>query len=221
MPRSHTPNALSSNSIAERVSSLAKSAGNLSELARLAGVSNSALTRCLNGGAPSIDTARALCAAAGVSIDWLVNGRDHQSKNSSSLRIPFFKVEASAGMGLIPHENEKETQFIDLPIGTLAGTHYSHNSDLFAIQAKGDSMEPTIRSGCLLLVNRSDQQLREGIYVVTRGEAMLVKRTQPRENQILRLKSDNAQYEHEDIDLKDTSQNFHILGRVIWVGNSL
>lgn len=79
-------------------------------------------------------------------------------------------------------------------------------------------MEPTIRNGALLVIDRSDQQVREGIYVVRRGEVLLVKRTQPRENQILRLQSDNRQYEPEDIDLKDSSQNIHILGRVVWTG---
>lgn len=210
-------------SLASRLDMIAKKMGNLTELAKLSGVSNSVLSRCLKGGAPSAPNAVALAVAAEVSLEWLLTGkeRDLTANCLNSVRIPFFQAEASAGPGLIPLEGDNESQSILIPSGILPANGFLGNSELCAIQAKGDSMHPTIPSGSLLIVNRSDRQLREGIYVVSRGESLLVKRTQPRENKILRLKSDNLQYEHEDIDLKDPSQNFQIFGRVIWTGHSI
>ncbi len=211
------------NSLSWRLDQLAGKVGNLSELARLSGVSNSVLSRCLKGGSPSVSNAAAIAAAAGVSVDWFLTGKqpDLTVNEFNSIRIPFFQAEASAGPGLIPLEGDDESQSIFIPSGILPTAGFPAKSDLCAIQAKGDSMQPTIPSGSLLVVNRSDRQLREGIYVISRGESLLVKRTQPRENKMLRLKSDNPQYEHEDIDLKDPSQIFQIFGRVIWTGHSI
>lgn len=212
-----------SSPLAGRLAALSERFGSLTELARSAGVSNSALTRCLKGGDPSISTARAVCAAAGVKLDWFVNGVGSPDGDSEGnlLRIPFYPVEASAGPGLVPLEEIDERYILTLPPGVITHAVSTTPASLIAIQAKGDSMEPTIRNGSMLVVNRADSQPREGIYAVSRGDALLVKRTQPRENQILRLKSDNAKYEDEDIDLKNPTEPFRIVGRVIWTGHIL
>lgn len=209
--------------MAWRLDKLAREAGSLSELAKKSGISNSALSRCFNGGDPSVATATAICNVAEVSIDWFLTGKEHPStvNDSNSTRIPFFQAEASAGPGLIAAEDHDEKKSVLIPAGILPATGGSAPHSFCAIQAKGDSMTPTIPSGSLLVVNQSDCLLREGIYVVCRGESLLVKRTLPRENNMVRLKSDNPQYESEDIDLKDPSQNFQIFGRVIWVGHSI
>lgn len=222
MGRKPASRTISQDSIAGRLSQLADKFGGLADLAREAGVSNSSLTRCLNGGEPSVSTARAICAAAKASLDWFLTGEDTElsARNLDRLRIPLFTAEASAGPGLVPPETEGTDQFLFFPNAALSfqsGT----SPDLFAIHARGDSMEPTIRNGSLLIANRADQQPREGIYVVGRGDSLLVKRTQPRENHMLRLKSDNEQYDEEEIDLKYPDHGVRILGRVIWIGHSI
>lgn len=212
-----------SSPLARRLTVLSERFGSLTELARSAGVSNSALTRCLKGGDPSISTARAVCAAAGVKLDWFVNGEGSPDGDPEGdlLRIPFYAVEASAGRGLVPLEERDEQYFLTLPPIVISQVVLPRPSSLIAIQAKGDSMEPTIPNGSMLVVNRADSQPREGIYAVSRGDALLVKRTQPRESHILRLKSDNSKYEDEDIDLKNPVEPFRIVGRVVWTGHIL
>ncbi|MDX2111924.1 MAG: helix-turn-helix transcriptional regulator [Verrucomicrobiota bacterium] len=206
-------------SIGNRLTELANKFGGLTDLAKEANVSNSALTRCLNGGAPSVSTARSICKAAKVSLDWFLTGLDSDvsSRNLDGFHIPLVAAEASAGPGLIPPENEGAGQFLYFPSGSVSFQNASCH--LFAIHAKGDSMEPTIRNGSLLIANRADVQPREGIYVVRRGDSLLVKRTQPRENNRLRLKSDNEQYDDEEIDLKHPDNGVRILGRVLWIGH--
>lgn len=204
----------------DRLKLLAQQFGSASELAKQSGISNSALSRCLKGAEPTLSTAQAICTAAGVSLDWLVSGKGAEGLPDSeeSVKIPFYAIEASAGAGLLPDESANATGSLALPPGIVGSHGPGAARHWFAIQAKGDSMDPTIRNGALLIVNRDDRQIREGIYVVRRGDVLLVKRTQPRENQILRLQSDNRQYEPEEIDLKDASQQFSIFGRVIWAG---
>ncbi len=95
------PTSFVEGSLAWRLESLARKVGNLSELARLSGVNNSVLSRCLKGGAPSAANAVAIAAAAEVSLEWFLTGKepDLTTHHSNSVRIPFFQAEASAGPG--------------------------------------------------------------------------------------------------------------------------
>jgi phage repressor protein C with HTH and peptisase S24 domain len=154
-----------------------------------------------------------------VSLDWLATG-DGPSQTSDQYHIPFFDAEASAGPGTFPPESQNSKSSVAIPSSLLR--HYKTTAaSLCAVQVRGDSMEPTLRNGSLLIVDRSDQQIREGIFLINRGEVLLVKRVQPRENNTLRLKSDNPQYEPEDINLDDHSQSLCLLGRVIWSGHGI
>lgn len=223
MGRRPTTKPIPAGTISARLTEIVAKFGGKSNLARESGTSLSALSRCLEGGDPSVSTARSICAAAGVSLDWFLAGRtsaDHFAVGSDSLLIPFYAAEASAGPGLVPENEADPIEFMAFPLGALPLLS-GLASDLFALHAKGDSMVPTIPNGSLLIANRADQQPREGIYVVSRGDSLLVKRTQPREHHMLRLKSDNEQYDTEEIDLKAPDHGLRILGRVIWVGHSI
>jgi phage repressor protein C with HTH and peptisase S24 domain len=205
----------------ERLQTLAAACGGITGLAQKAKVAASSLSRCSKEGAePSVSTALAVCTAAGVSLDWLITGDGPSSHSTDQHHIPFFDVEASAGPGAFPPETQTPTSSVAIPAGLLRHNRGT-SSNLCAIQTKGDSMEPTLRNGSLLIVDRSDRQIREGIFVISRGEVLLVKRVQPRENNTLRLRSDNQRYEPEDINLNDSSQNLHVLGRVIWSGHGI
>jgi phage repressor protein C with HTH and peptisase S24 domain len=207
-------------SLPNRLQTLAKTHGGMTQLAKKAGITTSSLSRCSRGAEPTLSTALAVCSTAGVSLDWLATGDGPSTQLSDQYHIPFFDVEASAGPGAFPPENQTATSSVAMPAGLLRHNKTT-STNLCAIQAKGDSMEPTLRNGSLLIVDRSDRKVREGIYVLNRGEVLLVKRIQPRENNFVRLKSDNPQYEPEDINLSEASQDLHIFGRVIWSGNGI
>jgi len=207
-------------SLPSRLQMLADANGGITELAQKAKVAASSLSRCSKGAEPALSTALAICSATGVSLDWLATGDGPSSRSSDQYLIPFFDVEASAGPGAFPPENQSPTGSLAIPAGLLR-LHKVMAANLCAIQAKGDSMEPTLRNGSLLIVDRSDRQIRDGIFVISRGEVLLVKRVQPRENNTIRLKSDNQQYEPEDISLNDPTQNLRFFGRVIWSGHAI
>lgn len=205
--------------LAGRLQQLADANGGVTGLAKRANVAASSLSRCANGICePSLSMALAVCTATDVDLNWLTTGDQASSPSAGRIQVPFFDIEASAGPGIYPNENESPTGIVSIPSGLL---QKSSRRGLCAIQSKGDSMEPTIRNGSLLIVDRSDQQIREGIFVVLRGDVLLVKRVQLRENNIVRLKSDNVQYEPEDIPLNDASQIVRLVGRVIWSGHGI
>lgn len=203
----------------DRLQKLAHRLGGASEIARRANIDPSLISRYLRGNTqPTVSNLAAIAQGCGVSLDWLVFGRssftvglDEQHQQT----IPYYAQGASAGPGVFAEE-APPSALIALPPPLL-----SRNScALFALPAEGDSMEPLIRNGALLIAERT-QTPREGIHVLVRNEMLLVKRIQPRDPGILRITSENPAYATEDARLDDPHQNLRILGRVIWIGHPI
>lgn len=89
------------------------------------------------------------------------------------------------------------------------------------VNVVGTSMEPTIRDGSILLLNRADKEPRNGsIYAFSWDGDMLVKRFQ-KVNDAWHAVSDNADKgEHPDI-VVDGKAEALIQGRAIWMGTKL
>lgn len=89
------------------------------------------------------------------------------------------------------------------------------------VHVTGTSMEPTIRDGAVLLLNRADRVPRRGsIYAFAWEGAMLVRRFQ-RVGDAWHAVSDNADKgEHPDIVLAGKVEGM-VQGRAVWVGAKL
>ncbi|MFZ2269085.1 MAG: helix-turn-helix transcriptional regulator [Azonexus sp.] len=95
-------------------------------------------------------------------------------------------------------------------------------SDLCLIRVSGDSMEPTLRGGDVILVNHAMKNPdREGIYILRMGEMLLVKRLQAVPGGKLRVISDNAAFDSWVVSLSDLGVEIAIIGRVVWSGRRM
>jgi len=82
---------------------------------------------------------------------------------------------------------------------------------------RGDSMEPEIHNGDMILVDRQNNELRrEGIYVFRLDGFLHVKRLQRLPDRLIQVTSDNVNYQPFTVDLKLEYLDFAILGRVVW-----
>jgi phage repressor protein C with HTH and peptisase S24 domain len=88
---------------------------------------------------------------------------------------------------------------------------------LSAIEVEGDSMEPVLRDGDEILVDRSLRPLRAGIHVVRLDDVLLVKRVERAGSERLRVISDNPAYAAFERPVGDVE----IVGRVVWKGGRL
>ena len=93
--------------------------------------------------------------------------------------------------------------------------------DLAVIKVEGDSMAPTLAAGDDILVDRSDtrSKLRDGIYVLRKDDALMVKRLalHPMGRSVT-IQSDNPAY----IDFPGCSlDEIDLVGRVLWSGRKL
>ena len=88
---------------------------------------------------------------------------------------------------------------------------------LSSIRVLGDSMDPLLRDGDEILVDRTPRPFREGVHVVRLGEALHVKLLQAVPPDRLRLISKNAAYEPVEVGMADVD----VVGRVVWKGGRL
>ena len=88
---------------------------------------------------------------------------------------------------------------------------------LSAIEVEGDSMEPALRDGDEILVDRTPRPLRDGIHLVRIDDVLLVKRIERLGAERLRLISDNPAYAPVERALGDVE----FIGRVVWKGGRL
>ena len=88
---------------------------------------------------------------------------------------------------------------------------------LSAIAVAGDSMEPLLRDGDEILVDRSPRPLRDGIHVVRVGEALLVKRVQAGIPGRIVLESENSAYRPIEL----APGEVEVVGRVVWKSGRL
>jgi len=88
---------------------------------------------------------------------------------------------------------------------------------LSVIEVEGDSMEPTLRDGDEILVDRTPRPLRAGIHVIRLDDVLLVKRLENGPGGALRIISDNAAYPR----MERSAQDVEVVGRVVWKGGRL
>jgi phage repressor protein C with HTH and peptisase S24 domain len=207
-------------------------------LAKATGVSPSAFRKWLRGVAePSRDRLVALAEAAGVNVSWLAQGEGPQpdlvsmamrarSSDASELTgylsplqyllLPTKPEAAAAGGG--SQVAKTPTEFIGFRRDWLRATFGLEPDDLRLEIAIGESMEPYLRNGDLLLVDTTDQSIRNfGVYVIEARGERLVKRVQRKFDGSLILISDNKLYQPELIP-SDLAKEVHVVGRVIWRG---
>lgn len=91
--------------------------------------------------------------------------------------------------------------------------------DLSLISVTGDSMEPRLRSGDDILVDRraAKAPLRDGVHVIRLNDSVMVKRLR-KTGKTLSVISDNERYPPiENVD----PARVDIIGRVVWSGGKL
>lgn len=204
--------------------------GNLrdADFARKTGVSVQTLRRYEDGSSPSIDIARKIAEAYEVSLDWL-SGRS-ELRNSSAIApakasgdfvsLPRFDARASAGRGLVAVDQ--------MPIGEVAfardflrnlGANPDH---CYILEARGDSMWPTIPDGALLIADASKTEVDDGrIYHFNVMDRVLVKRARWSMDGRLHLTSDNsaAGYPSEEF-TADRIDELRVGGRIMFTGHA-
>nr|DAX46203.1 MAG TPA: Repressor protein CI [Caudoviricetes sp.] len=237
--------------------------GNVSELARNAGIAQPSATRWISGQSdPQMSNLVRLADAAKVSLEWLATGKgepfpkqpqemslaDNLARTDKLVQqlatqkrknrqpesadvcdtqgnpvdiddfvfIPYYDVRLSAGTGVWMDDEQ--------PVNTLAfraewlQTFVTSQFDrLSVVKVSGDSMDDVLKNNDTILVDHTQNEVRDGLYALRIGNEVFVKRIQRLPNKLLVI-SANAAYPPFELSADD---DYAIIGKVAWLGRLL
>lgn len=180
---------------------------------------------------PTASVLNAYCNEYGVDLVWLLTGEGSTKAVSNSdvvaltgagdiVRLPRFDARASAGNGIVAVDQMPDGE-IAFARGFLR--NLGANPDYcYILEARGDSMWPTIPDGALLIVDASKTEVDDGrIYHFNVMDKVLVKRARWSMDGKLHLTSDNqaAGYPPEVFTV-DRVHELNVGGRVMFTGHA-
>lgn len=193
-----------------------------SNFAARIGLPHATVSKYLRGqvAGPQLDIVARMAAGLGESLDWLVFGRGEGAAPSGDIvRVPRYDVNLAAGAG---SWNEGRRRLDDIPftpgffqkrLSRPGGAGFS------VLTARGDSMEPGISDGDLLLVDEADVRLTDGVFAFLLDDEARVKRFRRTMSGVI-IMSDNPVYPEETIEADQLSR-LSVIGRVRWAGRVL
>lgn len=238
----------------QRVQELAQRVGGLTKLADLAELSPSVIRKWRSGSSsPTLTNLAALARAGGASVAWLIGEADFTypmgtstvlttdgrrppvSAESDKTRseffyLPLYDVVAAAGTGKW-NDAENVVTHLAFRADWLRKTVGSHVG-LCLVSVSGDSMEPTLMNGAVVMIQDLQTPLfADGIYLLRLSGQLVLKRVhrkqvhrvvgQPGEITIDVI-SDNKFYPaREEVLREGEEQQNDLLGRAVWLGVKL
>jgi phage repressor protein C with HTH and peptisase S24 domain len=133
-----------------------------------------------------------------------------------AVRVPHLSLHYSMGGGSVIHE-PTVLGYFTVPKEWLRGHIRGTPEDVAVIMGEGDSMEPTIRDGDMLLIDRAQRTLRQNdqIWAIAMHDTGSVKRLRRARSGGYEIHSDNPQV---PVDHADDGE-MTIVGRMIGVLN--
>lgn len=135
------------------------------------------------------------------------------------VHVPRYKVAASAGGGALIHSEQIvdhlafRADWVKMALGVPV-------SSLALINVTGDSMEPTLSNGDLILIDTTIGSVDDsGVYVLRFDGKLKVKRLHSKADSVDIL-SDNPRYPTETL-RGDLLQGLNVVGRVVWCGRRM
>ena len=196
-----------------------KSRTNLASLSSMLGRNPSYLQQFVRKGSPrKLEEADRRRLAEFFGVDEVELGADPARpapvESEDFVAVPRLALDASAGPGSFSAE---EISFDSFRFSRRWLREMGlDGADLSAIRVEGDSMEPTLRSGDEIFVDRN-KRVGEGVHVVRIGDTLHVKQVQASAPGRIALISANEAYAPIELAREDVE----IIGRVVWKGGRI
>ena len=202
-------------------------AGNKKRFAEMTGKSASHIYKiCRGHSRPSMAYLQSLYDDYRVDLTWLLTGEQSDAVHPAGIvsaadqvLAPMFDVKASAGGGAMV-EGEGVEDYFTFHKSFLSRQLGVSGERLVFVTVDGDSMEPTLFDGDQVLVDMTQQSVRNGaIYLLNTERGLVTKRLQQQQQQLL-VSSDNHDYDSWQLDLSNVQEN-PVLGRVVWTARAI
>ncbi|CAI9120471.1 LexA family transcriptional regulator [Brytella acorum] len=193
------------------------------------GISGSSLNNYLKGREMKASVAVRLAEVCGVDPVWLIFGTGAANapahtvaavSDDVSIRI-YDEAEASAGFGLLGIDGVRPN-FVRISKGFLEDLGLTPNHTII-LNVRGDSMEPTLKTGDRIILNTAPVHMLSGVMVFVSSGLLMVKRLALTAAGSVRVISDNPIYPSEDVPLSrfrwgqpDGDDAITVIGRVAY-----
>lgn len=210
------------------------------EFAKRLGVNLQTLYRYERGERkPDIDFVQLVSSEMGVSIEWFITGTDASQKREVSnaqptdgfvgaktcgcdvnlIMIPRVAARLAAGTGSLETDGDVLGMYAFRSDWIV---RKGNTSQMVLMDVIGDSMQPEIKHGDMVLIDQSKTNiLGYGYFAVGIDDAVYVKQLRSKPGKLI-LHSLNPDYEDIEVDMAaDNPRDVRIIGRVLWVGREL
>lgn len=203
-----------------------------SELARRVGIKQPTVNALVRGNNRSSKYLHRIAAELETSPAWLAGETDEDAPVAvapSALDalmdkldlavIPELEIGYSMGGGATVFEQYEQRGIVPFQRAWLRSMMRGSIDELFVARGEGDSMQPTILDGDIVLIDTAQKNVRQQdrIWAVAYGDLGMIKRVRrlPSGNYV--LMSDNATV--PPIECAD--EEMYVIGRVIWIGRRI
>lgn len=187
----------------------------LSDLAGLLNMTPQSLNTIFVKGNPRKSTVEKIAAALKVSPDFLMAEAVKESSLFRQAKIPIYEAEASAGRGCV-NETEAVENYLMIDRDIIRGELQCNPDNLAIIRVRGDSMTPTIKTGEMVVIDKTVKTvISDGLYIMRlHDDVLVVKRVQALPGGKLNIISDNKAYPSYQVDLSEYN-DLAVCGRVM------
>jgi len=205
-------------------------------LSKATGIPPQTLSDYGRRGISKAEAAVKIARALEVSLDWLLAGEPplvadssewgevvasaaaHKSWPQQAIEVPVYDVDVAAGYGRTPLESDP-VGYWPIPVQWIVD-HLGGDPNLNIVRVSGDSQEPELRNGDMVMIDRRQNRIAAGLHVVRLDDTLMIKRIQL-EGRIVRLVSNNKTYPDVPVDMQVDQDRFEIIGRAVWAGKLL
>lgn len=196
----------------------------INRFAKNCGISESLIRKYLLGlSQPGLEKLATIARETNTSLDWLITGTGAPgSPVAPETAEEFLPLPCWDPPRAEREENHSHTCW---GVSLCAHPHWLirrglDGRNLGMVTARGDAMAPTIGDGDLLLVDRSQAELRAGIFALESEGYQIIRRIQRDVAGGIRLQTDNPAYENSHMD-EEMFKDVALLGRVVFRGSPL
>lgn len=156
------------------------------------------------------------CAKHKISINWVLYEQNSQMLENNTeeiFKIKFLEsINGSAGGGAL-NEEDDEPEYIHIDRKSANRMGINNVKNIEAINVQGDSMQPTLKDGSVVVIDRSKiEVINGGIFVInTVGGGLFVKRISVNPSGGIDMISDNKAYPVQTVSFDEAM----VVGRVV------
>lgn len=184
-------------------------------LSKATGLSQNYISLLLNGKRDgSLESLQKLGKVFGVSVSEFLACRDLSLPEIEF--VPKLKARPRAGTGGLETDGEAEGYYSFHSCFLRRKGGDKDSMRLFTVD--GDSMEPTLHNGDLVMVNQKLTDISSGqIYLLRFENELMIKRLERRPAGEILIRSDNPTYDPITINPLNEGIDFQVFGRMVWL----